>query len=150
MGQIIDTVASVLQEEGWNFETLQQGKALATRFYGESGQLRCHAFEVEKDGIFLFYSISPIKVPKNKRQAVAHLLAGLNYGIAIGNFDLNLTYGDIRFKTSIQVQDDRLSLALVKNLIYTNVITMNEYLPSIMSTVHGNVPPEQTLADMDS
>ena len=150
MGQIIDTVASFLQGDGWNFETLQQVKALVTHFYCESGQLKCHAFELEKDGILLFYSISPIKVPEKKRQAVAYFLSRLNYGIAIGNFELNLTDGDIRFKTSIQVQDDRLSLALVKNLIYTNVITMNEYLPSIMSTVHGDVPPEQTLADMDS
>ena len=51
-----------------------------------------------------------------------------NYGMMIGNFEMDFTDGEIHYKTSIDVEGDKLSSALIKRLVYANVMMMDEYL----------------------
>ena len=74
----------------------------------------------------------------------------LNYGVVIGNFEMNFYDGEIRYKTSIDVEGDRLTPALVKHLIYTNVATMDKYLPGIMSMIYGNLSAEEAISRIES
>ena len=55
----------------------------------------------------------------------------------------------MRFKTSIDVKDDRLSLALLKQLIYTNVYTTDKYWPGIMSILHNAASAKEAIANID-
>jgi len=41
-------------------------------------------------------------------------LTRANYGMMIGNFEMDFTDGEIRYKTSIDVEGDKLSSALIK------------------------------------
>lgn len=74
--------------------------------------------------------------------AIAHFLTLANYGTLIGNFELDFSDGEIRYKTSIDVQGDRLTPALIKRLVYTNVTMMDDYLPGIQAVVAGQDPAE--------
>ena len=51
----------------------------------------------------------PIRVAEEQRQIVAELLARINYGLNIGNFELDMTDGEIRYKTSIDVEGGELT-----------------------------------------
>ncbi|MCB0065194.1 MAG: hypothetical protein KDE19_23885 [Caldilineaceae bacterium] len=55
----------------------------------------------------------------------------------IGNFEFDYTDGEICYKTSIDVEDDRLTTALIKCLVYTNVM-MDKYLPWIINITQYN------------
>ncbi|WP_217360014.1 YbjN domain-containing protein, partial [Anabaena sp. UHCC 0253] len=65
-----------------------------------------------------------------------------NYGMINGNFELDFNDGEIRYKTSIDVDGDKLSFALIKNLVYANVIMMDEYLPGIINVIESDISPE--------
>ena len=69
----------------------------------------------------------------------------LDYGMTIGNFELDYTDGEIRYKTSIDVEGDQLTSALIKNLVYTNVRMMDEYLPGITAVIEAGVSPEEVI-----
>ncbi|WP_219817787.1 YbjN domain-containing protein [Pseudanabaena sp. BC1403] len=58
--------------------------------------------------------------------------------------------GEIRSKTSIDVSGDRITFALLRKLIYTNVLTMDQYLPAIMSVIYGNANPKQAIAQIEN
>jgi hypothetical protein len=68
----------------------------------------------------------------------------------IGNFELDLVDGEIRFKTSNDVKNDRLSSALFQPLVYTNVVMMDRYLPGIMAVIYGGVSPENAIAQIEN
>jgi len=68
----------------------------------------------------------------------------------IGNFELDFVDGEIRYKTSIDVQGDFLSFELIKQLVYANVMMMDEYLPGIMSVIDGDVSPLDAIAQIES
>ena len=72
-------------------------------------------------------------------------LTRANYGMMIGNFEMDFTDGEIRYKTSIDVEGDKLSSALIKRLVYANVMMMDEYLPGIVSVTEGDMEPKDAI-----
>jgi hypothetical protein len=119
-------------------------------FQGENGKWTCYARVREEQEQFLFYSICPVNAPDSKRMAIAEFLTRANSGTIIGNFELDFTNGEIRYKTSIDVQGDSLSFELIKQLVYANVTMMDQYLPGIMSVIYGEVEPKDAIAQIES
>jgi len=73
-----------------------------------------------------------------------------NSGTIVGNFELDFAEGEIRYKTSIDVEGDRLSSALIKQMVYANVTMMDRYLPGIMSVIYSNVSPSDAIAQIEA
>ena len=149
MGEILDVAISFFKEDGWSFTQLEDQPILRVGFEGENGQWTCYAQALEEQTQLLVYSICPVKTPEDRRMAVAELLTRANYGLFIGNFELDFDDGEIRYKTSIDVEGDRLSPALVRPLVYANVMMMDRYLPGIMSVIYGDVAPAEAVARVE-
>ncbi len=137
---IYQTMIQFFTEDDWSFTKLQGEPVLRMRFQGENGEWACYAKARKEQEQFVFYSICPIASPEDKRMAIAHFLTLANYGTIIGNFELDYIDGEIRYKTSIDVEGDRLTSALIKRLVYTNVTMMDEYLPGIQAVLAGQTP----------
>lgn len=142
------TVIEFLQEDDWDFEEAPDQTVLYLLFQGKYGKWRCLAHISEADQQFCFYSISPVKAQTVNTSMIAELLMRLNWALSIGNFDLDFQSGEIRYKTSIDVENSHLDSSLVKNLIYINVLTMDKCLPYIMSLIEDNKLPENLLRDI--
>jgi hypothetical protein len=149
MGDILDAVISFFKEDDWNFTQVEGQPILRLGFQGDNGQWTCYAQAREEETQLLFYSMCPVKAPEDKRLAAAEFLTRANYGLFIGNFELDFSDGEIRFKTSIDAQDNPLPPALVRPLIYTNVLMMDRYLPGLMSVIYGGVAPAEAVAQVE-
>ena len=149
MGEILDTVVIFFRQDDWPFIQLEGRPILQTATQGENGQWTCFAQAREEQAQFVFYSVCPVNAPEVKRLAVAEFLTWANYGMIIGNFEMDFNDGEVRYKTSIDVEGDRLSPALVKQLAYANVLTMDRYLPGIMAVIYGDVPPAEAVAQIE-
>ena len=149
MTAILDTATSFFEEDGWPFTQFEGQPVLQMGFRGENGQWTCLAQAREEQSQFLFYSLCPVNAPEDSRPAVAEFLTRANYGLFIGNFELDLDDGEIRYKTSIDVEGDHLSPALVQQLVYANVFTMDRYLPGMMGVIYGHISPEDAIAQVE-
>jgi hypothetical protein len=138
---LLSQIITFFTEDDWSFTKLQGEPALRMAFQGKNGEWACYARAREEQQQFVFYSICPITAPEDNRQAIAEFLTRANYGMTIGNFELDYTDGEIRYKTSIDVEGDKLTPALIKNLVYTNVTMMDEYLPGIRAVIEQTMPP---------
>jgi hypothetical protein len=142
---ILRQLLNFFTEDDWSFTKLQGESILRTAFQGENGEWICYAQAREAQQQFVFYSLCPIAPPEDKRQAIAEFLTRANYGMTIGNFEFDFDDGEIRYKTSIDVEGDRLSLALIKRLVYANVMTLDEYLPGIQAVIETDISPEEAI-----
>ncbi len=138
MTKLQDTVINFFKDNGWNIIELESENAWKIPFSGSHGKWDCYARIREAQQQFVFYSILPTRVSGNKQMAIAALISKLNYGLIIGNFELDLNDGEVRCKTSIDVTNDRLSTALVKSLVFTNVALVDKYLPEFMTVINSN------------
>jgi hypothetical protein len=149
MAGILDTVISFLQEDNWPFTPLEEGTILRTGFQGVNGEWSCYAQTREEQEQFIFYSVCPVHAPEEARMAAAEYLTRANYGLYIGNFELDLGDGEVRYKTSIDVEGSSLTLTQVKQLVYANVLTMDRYLPGLMKVIYGNVAPVDAITEIE-
>ncbi len=65
-------------------------------------------------------------------------------------FALDFSDGEIRYKTSLDVEADRLTPTLVKQLIHANVLTLDNYLPGILAVMEGVSSPEEAIAAVET
>jgi hypothetical protein len=139
---IYSALIDFFTQDDWTFSKIPGELALQIPYQGQNATWNCYAKAREEQQQFIFYSISPIAAPEDKRMAIAHFLTLANYGTLIGNFELDFNDGEIRYKTSIDVEGDRLTPALIKRLVYTNVAMMDEYLPGIEAVLAGEKPEQ--------
>jgi len=147
---IFDTMVQFFKEDDWPYEQVEGKPVLRMAFKGDSGTWRCYAQAREQVEQFVFYSVLDVNVPPEGRPAMAEFLTRANSGLVLGNFEMDFGDGEIRFKTSIDVEGDRLTPALVKRLVYPNVLMMDKYLPGIMSVMYGGVAPADAIAKIEA
>ena len=143
---IMDVVLRFFREDQWNFQKIKDKPVVRAGFRGEHGTWVCFARVDEENRRFLFHSTMGLNIPVQYRAAVVEYLTRVNYGLPIGNFEMNLDTGDVRYKTSLEIPECPLDVSVVRALAYTNVRAMDRYFSGVMAVVHGGMSPEAALA----
>jgi hypothetical protein len=138
-------VSDFFVAKGWSALTLADG-SLALTFDGQHGRWACRMFVDEPLGQVSFYSILPEPVPADRRAAVLEFSARANVELVLGNFELDLDRGELRFKTSIDVEGDRLTPALLTHVVHANVLSMDRYLPGLARVLREDADPAEVVA----
>jgi hypothetical protein len=146
---IFSSVVNFFIEDDWQFAKLETQPTLHLAFQGKNGKWDCYAKTREQQQQFVFYSVSPVNVPENKRLPITEFITRANYGMIMGNFEFDFTTGEIRYKTSIDVEGDNLSFALIKQMVYANVMMMDEYLPGIMAVIEQEVEVKEAISRVE-
>jgi hypothetical protein len=146
---IFESIVNFFEKDDWKFNELKSGEILQLEVSLDNGNYTSYAIADEENRSFRFYSDCPVKVPENKRLAVAEFLARANYGLITGNFELDFTDGEIRYKTTTYVADQQLNYPVIKRLVYVNLNTMDNYFPGLMKVIYGGTSAEQALAEIE-
>ena len=149
MGRIYESVLAFLQEDQWRYEEIPGESAIRLSFTGQNARYDCFGRVNEAHEVFVFYSIIPVRVPETQRLLVAELLARINYGLYIGNFELDMNDGEIRYKTSIDVEGGDLTPRMVETLIAVNISTADRYFPSFADVMYAGVAPMEAVARIE-
>ncbi len=130
------------KEDNWNIEVIDGEQTVRAFFHGEHGDWGCRAQAVDEFHQVAFYSICPVTIPSEKRLTIAEFITRANHSLSIGNFDLDFATGEVRYKTSLDVEGDLLTYTLIKNLVYSNLFAMDKYLPGIIAVIGGSLPAD--------
>jgi hypothetical protein len=149
MQDILTTLESFFVSDDWQFERLAEHNALRMGFSGTVGQWTCFAQARQQQQQFVFYSIPPFRAPEDRRAAMAEFVTRANYGMILGNFEMDFNDGEVRFKTSIDTEDAELTPALIKHLVYANVTMMDRYYSGIVAVAHGGADPAEAIAAIE-
>lgn len=144
-----EQVGAFLTQDGWYPQKNDEKSVYRMVFEGQNGEQRCFA-QVRQDlEQLVFYAVAPIKVPEHARMAVMEFITRANYGMRIGNFELDLSDGEVRYKTSLDFEGTSLEDALIRNLLYPAVQTLDRYIPGIMAVGFGNREAATVIAEIE-
>ena len=146
---IFDIMQKFFKDDEWPTTQIEDKPILRSSFKGTNGQWFVYGQARDDKFQFIFYSVCASNIPENKRAAIAEFLTRANYGLIIGNFEMDYNDGEIRYKTSIDVEGDRLTAPLIKSVVYANVSVMDRYLPGIMAVGFDNIEPTQAIHDIE-
>ena len=138
-------VIEFFQQEEWQFSVTKNPAILRVACEGKSLQWYCYAKIDEAEQRFAFYSVCPYQASPTQLAKMAEYTSRANYGMTIGNFELDFADGEIRYKTSIDFQDNKPTLGSISQLVYTNILMMERYLPGILSIVKQDVEADAAI-----
>ena len=150
MASLLDTIVAYFARDKWEFETVPNQPMLQMSFVSNFNAWSCVAQALEPEQQFVFYSLAPIEVTRPKLWLCAEYLMRANYNLVLGNFELDMDDGTVRFKTSIDVEGDRLSYELFRPVVYSNVAMMERYLPGLKAIILEDMSPKSALARAES
>lgn len=132
--------------DGWSFQKFEDSKSVGTGFEGRSGRWKCYAKCREPQSQVVFYSLYPTNMPKECMLEIAEFITRVNYGMTLGAFELDMSCGDLRYRTGIDVEGNELSFSLLKNLIYHNLEVMDQYFLFVEKVMNKSASPEEAVS----
>ena len=148
-GPVFGAMVDFFEDDNWPYSVVDGEAVLSMHFVGQSGHWICYAQAREEQQQFVFYSVCPMAMPDFKRAAVAEFVTRANYGMIIGNFELDYNDGEVRYKTSLDVEGTVLNSALVRQAVYANVLMMDRYLPGLLALVYNDITPADAVAQVE-
>ncbi len=152
MTTLIDQVRALLDAEKLKFDepnipTNPDSEVIATfrmPVRGLHGEWICIVRVFPESERLLVYSILPENVPVDRRPRLAELFARINYGLVVGNFEMDWADGEVRYKTSIDLESIIPTATVVRNLIFSNFFSTDRYFEVIEESIHT----EASLVDL--
>ncbi len=147
--QAFELLSSYLDDDEWFPRRIEGKYAYSMSYSGKNGDLRCYAIVRVDLEEFLFYAVAPVKVPEEVRMSIAEYLTRANYGLRIGNFELDYSDGEVRYKSSLDFEGQILTADLIRNAIYPAVHTMDRYLPGLLRVSFGGATPHEAIEEVE-
>ncbi|MCC6453437.1 MAG: YbjN domain-containing protein [Caldilineaceae bacterium] len=150
MATLLESLKEFFTQDEWHFEEAESQPLLRMEFWTEENAWSCYAQALEEEQQFVFYSIAPVTITRPKLWLGAEYLLRANYNLILGNFEMDMDSGLVRFKTSIDVEGDRLSYSLFRPVVYANLSMMARYLPGLQAVVFEDAAPQVALATVEN
>jgi hypothetical protein len=142
-------LGNFLEQDGWHPQRLEDRFVYGMLVNGKNGDIRCYAhirMDLEQ---FIFYAVSPIKAGDEVRRDVAEFITRANFGLRIGNFELDYMDGSVRYKSSLDFEGEILTAGLIRNAIYSAVRTMDDYLGGLMRVIFAGLTPLEAIQEVE-
>ncbi len=139
MGIILDRVKGFLEADGWSYEEDEERGALFSAVSFDDTDFAVIFGIRDEVQLILFYVINPEPVPVEGRLAVAEFMSRANYQINIGNFEMDFEDGEVRYRTSVDVEGVEWGEQLFQNLVGTGVRTMQGYHEALQAVASGSM-----------
>ena len=138
MTDLHTAVVDYLTGRQWPYE--DRGEVIVTPVLGRSETWPAF-FEIrDEEQQLIVYSLVPVAVPAERRTDVALYIARANYGLAIGNLEIDLDDGEVRFRTSVDVQGVEISEPIIDHLFLANIMGVEQFLAGLLMVVEGADP----------
>jgi hypothetical protein len=138
-----------LDLESWEYSQLEDGSYIMD-FAGDAGQWRCMLRVREVETQVVFYALCPVNCPEERYPAMMEFLTRANYGMVIGNFEMDLEDGEMRFKASIDLDGGEVGPTLIRNMVWAGCAMMDRYLPGILQMITGATTALQAITAIES
>lgn len=151
---IVDYLKQYFDDKGWHYnhyqpkaKDSQKSHYLSLRMRNK--QLDCgYLFRVqEKNKLLAIYGILPFLIPESHQSAAMLLITQINYDMMIGNLEMDINDGEIRYKNAIDVEAVGLDDDILEHLLQS-IIAMTTVAHEIFSDLVNNQYPAEELSDL--
>jgi hypothetical protein len=147
---MLNVALEVLESRGVEWEETTDPEVIRAEVASEAGEWTLFVVCREEQRRCSIYSQAPWTTPETSRPAMSELLTRLNYGLALGNFEMDFADGEVRFKTSVDVSGSHLGLAMFEAILDANLAAMDAYLPALEAVRDGRMTPAEAAASIES
>lgn len=149
MARLFDALIMFLQEEDIKFSQMSNDTSAMMTFNCDNGTYLCFARVREEQEQVIFYTVYPLRAPEERRQEVAEFVARVNYGIILGNLELDMRDGEVRYKCSADVSAAPFTLPLLRSVMQSCIGTADRYYPGFTALLYSGDSPAEAVARVE-
>ena len=137
--QIVDALRDWLDSDDWRYEYDAEEHLIRAGITLDCKLRNARLFiPIREDGSYIVNIVSPINGDPNNIGELAKYIAMVNYGLANGNFDLDVKDGEVRYKVYVGCETlETLPAGLIKDSIYVGWCMMDRYGNGIAALAMG-------------
>jgi hypothetical protein len=135
----LEVVRSVLERAGIGAERLKNadGFRITVRDNGEPTTGFAHVFDEAK--VFIFRLVVTQKASRSRLAAVSEFVTRANNGMFVGNFELDLDTGEVKFKTYVDYRSTKLKSVYVRNAVLAAMEMFEGYSSALAAVMHNKM-----------
>ena len=137
---LFEKIADYMASSRQHFESEPDGGLIVAHIGGEHGTWHTYIQITDDDEArrVVIHAHLQALIAASTRKQVAELLTRINYDLVIGNFELGLHDCETLFKTSVDLADSQLTLAMFERMYQLNCQVMNEHYGQIWNVAFGD------------
>ena len=143
------TVKTVLDAAGIAAVRLEQADGYRVTLRDDGIDKTGYAHVFADSRVFMFRIVFPWRVPADRVADVTNFLTRANNGLFIGNFELDLDEGGVKFKTYVDYRDSNLEGVQVRNAILGAMETYESYAPALLAVLREEASVEAALQSVE-
>ena len=140
---MLEKIINFISKKKWRFTSVEDESRIVIAIKGINGTFQCFADAREEEEQFIFLSICSVNVPDDRKLLMCELLTRLNYGLFLGNFEMDYEDGEVRYKTSICCNSSELTDNILEHIIMINIVMMDTALTGIMKLIYGDITAKE-------
>jgi len=148
MHPIAQALEELFREENWNIQQRDEFN-YTFGFRGDNSRYDFMATIGETYNTLSLYANFLLTAPDNKLAEVAEFLHRANYGIVIGNFELDFRDGEIRYKVSTDFEDHIPTSQYISNMISCALAMSERYVMGLGAVIYGNRSPAEVIDEIE-
>ena len=137
--QIVDALRDWLDGDDWHYEYDAEHHLIKAGINLDCKLRSARIFiPIRADGSYIVNIYSPIKGDPASLDELVKYVAMANYGLANGNFDIDVSDGEVRYKTYVNCKDlETLPAQIIKDSIYVGWCMMDRYGTGLAALAMG-------------
>jgi hypothetical protein len=146
---LLDLVVDTFAEQGWPVERPQAEATIVKVLVPpdiSDVQLWVRTDEVLE--LVTVFAVLPSEVGRDQVADMLELAARLNAEVPVGSYEADAQTGLLSFKTGIDVQGDRLSEALLRQMVRGALHAAEWAEPAVRGVLGGRISPSDAVADL--
>ncbi len=149
MTDLLALITDTLEAEGISFTPDPENGLVRFRVDGEHGPFNMAVLALPEVRLIKCYALLPFQVPPPRLADMAEFIARANFGLLFGNFELDFSDGEVRFKTSLHTDQGAANPAVVRRLVLLNAQTANDYLRGMRLLLEEGLPPLEAILEVE-
>lgn len=149
MKNTVRVIEGFFADEDWTYEYEEEKMVFRTGVNLDNKLKSTRIFiRVAEQGVSVLSTIN-MKADKECLQQVAEYLTRANYGLRDGNFELDFSDGEIRYKVFHSSIDGVPSKELIKNAVYIGLWMLERYGNGLLSVMFGMQTPAEAIEESE-
>lgn len=145
---IANAIVDFLRDDDWHYE-FDENKEIIRCGVNIKCKLKSTRLiiDLREDKYLVFATIS-LSVDEENRAEMARLLNMINYTMVFGNFEMDESDGEVRFRFAVDCDDCLPSREVVKDSILIPALMMEKYGDAIVKVLMGFATAKEAFAEV--
>lgn len=148
LNEIKKAIETYLRDDDWHYTLDKESNVIRCGVNLNNRLQECKIIIDIRDDKYLVYGLINLNCDEAHKNEMAKLIAMINYGLIFGNFELDYSDGEVRYKTATNCKNSIPSNEIIEDSIMIPAFMFNRFGDAIIEVMFGIKDAQEAFDDI--